>query len=92
MAFNELANQCTVVFGGFAVSTVGIHTGKGSPEFLLRARFLLIAQETQRLADHFARVAEFPGANLTGDELLPVGRQRNVHARQRGTQAMIVNR
>ena len=81
---DELGDQRPLAGRGFAVSPVRIHAGEGSTEFLLGPALLLIAQQAKGLADHLAGITEFAGADLPGDELLPIGRQGHVHGRRVG--------
>ena len=50
---------------------MGIDIAEGRAQFLFSAGFLLFAQKSQGITDHFAGIAVFAGTHLAGNKLFP---------------------
>ena len=75
MLSNRVSDAFTIGGRWLTLTAVGVDVGESRAQFLLGTSFLLFAQKSQGIADHFAGIAIFTGSHLIGDEQFPGGRQ-----------------
>lgn len=75
MLSNHFADRFPIGGRRLTLTSMGIDVAEGRAQFLFGAGFLLFAQKSQSIADHFACIAVLAGTHLAGDKLFPGGRQ-----------------